>query len=113
MAGGAGQVAGERDVACRHSGPVLSTLHVFTLFILFQTPVRVPWCICVRVKILGFLVLLCHCSGCWGWNPALPSPESPSRMLFSPPAKDLFGLQRSPSLSGAVSHLANGRGTCW
>ena len=85
MAGGAGQVAGKKDFACRLSSPVLSVLHVFAFFILFRTPVRVPWCIFVRVKIPGFLVLLYHCSECWGWNPALPSPESPSRMLFSPP----------------------------
>lgn len=56
------------------------------------------------------LVLLYHCSGCWGWNPALPSPGSPkSDALFGPK----FDLQRSPSLSQGVRHLTKGRGTCW
>ena len=72
-----------------------------------QSLVRVPWCICVPVKIPGFLVLLYHCSGCWGWNPALPSPGSPkSDALFGPK----FDFQRSPSLSQGVRHLTKGRG---
>ena len=75
-----------------------------------QSLVRVPWCICVRVKIPGFLVLLYHCSGCWGWNPALPSPGSPKSDALVGPK---FDLQRSPSLSQGVRHLTKGRGTCW
>lgn len=102
-----GRAGGGRDFVCRPPASMLSMLPC-SLFSFCFRPLSKSLVYLSESRFLGSSSCSITAWGAGVGTRPSPSPESPSRMLFSPLQGSLW-FTRAPSLSGAGSRLTKGR----